>query len=67
MREGIKRKSMVAIEETADVSNKKSTGNDRDNSNCTGENDVDIIQVEDITMEGEQDGESEKIIFRNLE
>jgi len=48
----MKRKNVAAIEETTDVSNKKSTGEERDNSNFTGENDADTIQVDDITMDG---------------
>ena len=50
---GMKLKSVAAIEKTAEVSNKKSTGKEQDNSNFTEENDSDIIQVEDITMDGE--------------
>jgi len=50
-RGGSKRKSVAAIEETAEVSTKKSTGDERDNSNSTGENDANNIQEEDTTME----------------
>jgi len=44
-RRGMKRKSVEAIEDTTEVSNKKSTGDEQDNSNSTRENDADIIQV----------------------
>ena len=66
-RGGIKRKSVAAIEETGEVSNKKSTGEEWDNSSSTGENDTDTIQVEDISMGGEQDGENENIISESGE
>ena len=49
----MKLKSVAAIEKTAEVSNNRSTGKEQDNSNFTEENDSDIIQVEDITMDGE--------------
>jgi len=48
----MKRKSVAAIEETTEVSNKKSIGEERDSSNSTGENDANTIQVDAITMDG---------------
>jgi len=56
-RGGSKRKSVAALEKTAEVS-KKPTGDERDNSKSTGKNDVNNIQEENTTMEdGEHDGE----------
>jgi len=59
-RGGSKCKSVVAIEENAEVSNNKSTGDEQDHSNSTGENNANNIAEEDTTMEdGEHDAEEE--------